>query len=174
MNRSPFKILQKNIGLHEIPDPWGNLSPICDVNFTNNMSKSDWTWQNLWDLLTINFKYRYYYTSLDWSGLFIFKCISLHGCQKFLDLYKIFRLLENAFVNLPYLWHDLIINLPCRTAPQNFSPICYKKLLEKGPSILHTYFGETLFPCSNGKLCGNIRSLHIFLGEKLCHCSTEK
>ena len=34
-------------------------------------------------------------------------------------------------------WLDLIINPPCRTAPNKLSPICHEKLLEKDPSILY-------------------------------------
>ena len=56
----------------------------------------------------------------------------------------VFRLLESAFVKLPYPWHDLIINPPCRTAapPISFpkkvcSLIFHEKLfLEKGLPIL--------------------------------------
>ena len=36
-------------------------------------------------------------------------------------------------MKLPHSCHDLFINPPCRTAPQNLSRICHEKLLEKGP-----------------------------------------
>ena len=123
---------------------------ICTANFTNKISRSSWTWHNLWKLLTINFRNKYFHNSVDWSGLniFIFKCISLHEWQVL--RFTVFRLLENAFVKLPSSYHDLIINLPCRAIPNKFaqnnlSPICHKKHL----SILYPPRHYALAPLEN-------------------------
>ena len=51
--------------------------PICAANFTNKISRSSWPWHNLWKLLTINLRNKYFHNSLTGQG-FIFKCISLH------------------------------------------------------------------------------------------------
>ena len=50
---------------------WCNLSSTYPVNFTNNMSRSGWTWRNIWNLLTINFKYKYLHNTVNWSGLYL-------------------------------------------------------------------------------------------------------
>ena len=158
MYMSPFKILQKKIGLHEIPNPWGNLSPSCDLNFANNISKSDWTWHNLWTLLSINLKYKYFHISVDWLEFFIFKCICLHDCPKFSDLYKVFRLLENAFMKLPTLgmmW-SLILHVK---QPQKFLLHLPWKAFRK--RFFYTFFGKTLCPYCTGKSCGSICSFNI-------------
>ena len=111
------------------------ITYLCSY-FTNNMSILGWTWHNLWNLLlTINFNYKYFHNSVDWSRLY-FKCISLYDCQKVQDcIATVFRLLENAFVKLPHSSHDLIINPPCRRVPKNVSPTCHEKYLEKGSSM---------------------------------------
>ena len=118
---------------------------ICAVNFTNKISRSSWTWHNLWKLLTINFRNKYFHNSVDWSGLniFIFKCISLHEWQVL--RFTVFRLLENAFVKLPSSYHDLIINPPCRTVSHNFPLICHEKL----PSILYRARHYAFAPMEN-------------------------
>ena len=93
------------------------------------MSNSYWTWHNLWNfLITINFKYKYFHNSVDWSGLY--QQVHLPSwLPKISVLYVVLRLLENAFVKLPHHWHDLIINPPCKTAPQKkfFFPIFHEK-----------------------------------------------
>ena len=94
------------------------------------MSRSSWTWHNLWNLLTINFNYTYF-RNFDQS--FISKCISLPDWKNEKWLLKI------VFVKVPRPWHDLIIIPPCRTAPPPVPPpfnkmslVCPEKLLEKG------------------------------------------
>ena len=78
--------------------------PICAVNFTNKISRSSWTWHNLWNLLTINFRNKYFYNSVDWSQLYLQVYIPswLANVLRF----TIFRLLGNAFVKLPCPYHD--------------------------------------------------------------------
>ena len=125
------------------------------------MSILGWTWHNRWNiLLTINFNYKYFHNSVDWSGLY-FKCISLHDCQKVQDyIATVFRLLENAFVKLHHPSHDLIINPPCRRVPKNLSSICHEKYLEKCSSMFLEE--QTLCPCSTGKSCGGICFLNVY------------
>ena len=51
-----------------------------------DQQKGNWTWLDLWNLLTINVKDKYFHNSKDWLE-FIFKCVS-HYCQgKFSDLH---------------------------------------------------------------------------------------
>ena len=104
-------------------------SPICTVNITNK-SRSGWTRHNLWNLLTINFKNKYFH---NFGQGFICKCISLH------DWKNEKWLLKNLFVKLPHPWHELIINPPCRTPPTRPIPIPNKlsPIWQKGPSILY-------------------------------------
>ena len=76
----------------------------------------------------------------------------------------IFRLLKNAFMELPRPWYDLIINTLCRTVPKlvfqkKLSSVCHEKLSEKCSSIL---YGGILCPCftlksSRGRCCFNNR-----------------
>ena len=110
--------------------------PICVVNFTNKISRSSWPWHNLWKLLTIHFRNNYFHSYVDRSGFYL-QVYILSWLEKSLR-FTVFRLLENAFVKLPCPYHDLIINLPCRTGPKKLTqnilfPICHKKL----PSILY-------------------------------------
>ena len=112
------------------------------------MSRSGWTWRNFWNLLTIGCKYKYFYHSADWSGLYLELCIPLWLTKIF--RFTIFRVLKNVFSKLPCPWHDLIISPHVKTDPQQISPkkfvpICHEKFLGKGPSIL---YGRTLCPCS--------------------------
>ena len=88
--------------------------PICAVNVIHKISRSSWTWHDLWKLL-INFKKIYFQNSVDWSELYIQVYIT-SWLAKILTL-TVFRLLEHAFVKLPCPYHDLIINPPCRTVP---------------------------------------------------------
>ena len=58
--------------------------------------------------------------------------------------------MENAFVKLPFPYHDLIISLSRRTVPQQicpkqFVPICHEKL----PSILDRARHYALAPLKN-------------------------
>ena len=127
-----------------IPEAWSGegvflmQSPICTVNFTN-MSRSGWTWYNLWNLLTINFKNKYFHNSVDWSGLRLQVYIPswLPKILRFI----VFRLLENVFVKLPS--HDLIINLSCRIDPPSkkriFSHIPWKASRQRS---LHSLWGK--------------------------------
>ena len=131
--------------------------PICTINFIN-MSRSGWTWHNLWNFLTINFKYKYFHK---FGQGCIFKCISLH------DWKNENRLLKNAFVKLrppppPLAWSDHVEShvIPHVEQPPNkLPPICDEKLLEKGPSILYNM--GTLCPCPTGKSSGGMCSLNI-------------
>ena len=118
-------------------------SPIFAANFTNNMSRSGWTWYNLWNLLINNFKYKYFHNSVDWSGLYLQVYIP-SWLPKNSRLYTVFRLLQNAFMKLPHPWHDLIINPPCRTAHQ-------KKKKEKNcpPSSMKSIY-KKVTPCFLG------------------------
>ena len=102
-------------------------SPICIVNFTN-MLRSGWTWNNLWNLLNINLKYKCYHNLV--QG-FIFKGVSLH------DWKDEKWLLKNVFVKLPCLWYDLIIIPHVKQPPNKLFPICHEIFFEKGPSILY-------------------------------------
>ena len=87
------------------------------------MSRSGWTWHNLWNfLLTINFKYKYFHNSVDWSGLYLQVYIP-SWLPKELKLYTVFRLLKNAFVELPHPWHDLIINPHVEQPPPPHAPL---------------------------------------------------
>ena len=63
--------------------------------------------------LTINFKNKYFYNSVDWLGFYFQLCVpsSLAKTLRFI----VFRILKNPLVELPLPWHDLIINPPCRT-----------------------------------------------------------
>ena len=130
---------------------------ICAVNFTNKISRSSWTWHNLWKFLTINFRNKYFHNSFDWSGLFL-QVYILSWMAKVLR-FTVFRLLENPFVKLPSPYHDLINNPPCRTIPQY---ICSKQFVPHLPwtGSLYTLWGVTLCPCSIGKSCGGV-SLNI-------------
>ena len=120
---------------------------ICAVNFANKISRSSRTWHSLCKLLTINFRNKFFHSYVDWSGL----CCQVYipsWLAKVLRL-TVFRLLENAFVKLPCLYHDLIINPPCRTVPQfaqnNLSPICHEEL----PSIPYGARHYPLAPLKN-------------------------
>ena len=72
-------ITNKNRGSMKSPTPEAQCAvgafqkqyPICAVNFTNNISKSDWTWHSLWKLVTVNFRNKYFLNSVDWSGLYL-------------------------------------------------------------------------------------------------------
>ena len=122
------------------------------------MSKSDWTWRNLWNfLLTINFKYEYFHNSVDWSGL----CLQVYipsWLPKKSRLYTVFRLLENAFVKLPHPWHNLIINPPLRTPTQFFLHLPWNVFIKRS---LHVFRGRNyaLAPLENH--VGGICSLNI-------------
>ena len=65
-----------------------------------------------------------------------------HNWQKFQDLYTVFRLMENAFVELPHSWHDLVINHRVEEPPKLCLPSATKSLYKKIP----TYFfgGDTM------------------------------
>ena len=127
--------------------------PICAANFTNNISRSSWPRHNLWKLLTIIFKDKYFHNPIDWSGIFLQVHIPSWLAKIF--RFTVFRLLENAFARLPCPYHELIINRPRRTVPQKIYP---KHLPWK--ASLHTLWDETLCPCSTGKSCGGV-SLNI-------------
>ena len=111
----------------------------CAVNFINKIWRSSWTWHDLWKLLTINFRNIYFHNFVDWSGLYLQVYIPT-WLAKTLTL-TVFRLLENSFVKLSCLYHDLIINPPCRTVPQKiFSKQFAANLPLKGS--LHTLWAR--------------------------------
>ena len=121
---------------------------VCAVNFTNKIARSSWTWHNLWKLLIVNFRNKYFHNSVDWSGLFL--QVYIHSWLAKVLRFTAFRLMENAFVKLPYPHHDLIISLSRRTVPQQtcpkqFVPICHEKL----PSILYRARHYALAPLEN-------------------------
>ena len=79
------------------------LSPIWAVKFINEISRSSWTWHNLWKLLTINFRNKYFHNSVDWSVLYL--QVYIPSClAKFLR-FSVFRLLENN------LWKSLALTM---------------------------------------------------------------
>ena len=75
-------------------------------------------------------------------------------------IFRVLRLQENAFVKLPRSWHDLIINVPYKTAPHKIAPktcppICHEKIfLEKGSPIL--YGGDTMTLLHWKIMCGDV------------------
>ena len=125
-----------------VPNPWDIVfrgrfflmeSTICAVIFTNDISSSNWTWQNLWNLLTINFNYKCFPNYVHWSGLYLQVYIP-SWLAKTLGITS-FRLLQNTFVKRLCPWHDLIINPSCKTAPtlinfpkKIFTPFSMKNL----------------------------------------------
>ena len=123
------------------------------VNFTNNVRRSGWTWDNLWNLVTITFKNKYFNRfEEDCSGLHLKMYIPLWFAKILRS--TVFRLLAKAFVKLTHSWHDLIINPPCGTASNKFpknnlSPAFHEKLLEKSPSILYRGRHYALAPMEN-------------------------
>ena len=138
------------------------LCSIWAVNFTNNTSRPGWTWCNYWKPLTINFKNKSFHNFVDWFELYFQMYITL-WLAKILR-FTVFRLLENAFVELVLPYHDLIINPPCRTAlykfaPQNIVPHLQWKAFRKRP--LRISWGKTLCFCSTGKSCGGMCSPDI-------------
>ena len=148
MNRSPFKKLQKGAGFawnpqllrHSAEDVFRMQSSVCTVNFTN-VSRSDWTWGNLWNFLTINFRYKYFH---NFGQGFICKCIYFPRLAKW-------KIITEKCIgeNSPAL--DMTWSLiPHVGQPHNkLPPICHEKLLEKGPSILYT---RTLMPLLHWKI----------------------
>ena len=120
-------------------------SPICSVNFTNNISRSGRTWHNLWKLLAINFKDKYFPNSADRSGFYLQVYID-SLLAKILG-FTVFRLLENAFMKLPHHWHDLIINPHIERPPNLFTPspkeiVSYLPWKAFRKRSLHTLWGE--------------------------------
>ena len=126
-----------------------HLSLIFTVSFTNNMSKPDWTWKNLWNfLLTINSNHKYFNNSVDLSGLYL--QVYIPSCfQKNSRLYTVFRLLGNAFVKLSHPWKDLIINSPCRKAPKICPPSVMKSIYKKVPPCFGGNMHYALAPLKN-------------------------
>ena len=99
-------------------------------------------------LLRKNCDNKYFQNSVDLSGLYL-QVFFPSWLTKVLG-FTVFRLLENGFVKLPCPFHDLIINLPCRTVPHKFAknnlfPICHEKL----PSILYGSGHYALAPLEN-------------------------
>ena len=120
---------------------------------------SDWTWHNLWSLLAINFKYKYFHNSVGWSGLYLQVYIP-SWLAKMLK-FTVFRLLESAFGKLRCPCNDLIINiLHVEQLSKKFVPNFPWKAFRK--RSLHTLWGETLCSCSTGRWCGGICSLNIW------------
>ena len=129
------------------------------------------TWRNIWKLLTINFKYKYFHNSVDWSGLYL--QVSIPSWLTKILRFTVFTLLENAFVKLLCPWHDLINNLLIN--PLANKKICPKKFVPhlpwkafKGPSILyggrHISYGSI---CSLN-ICKEVRIKLVEFGKKDC------
>ena len=118
--------------------------PICAVNFTNKISRSSWTWQNFWKLLTINFRNKYFHNSVDWSRFYL-----------------------QVYIR-SWLAIGLTINPPCKAVLQQIYP---KQFVPHLPWIasLHTLWGGTLCPCSIGKSCWDV-SLNICKKEQNKTC----
>ena len=121
-------------------------APTCAARFTNDMSKSDWTWHKLWIFSTINLKYKYFHNSVDWSSFYL--QVHIPSWLAKILRFTFFRLPENAFVNISNC------RAPCRTAPISFlrkhlSPICHEKLWEKGPTVLYGRRYYALAPLEN-------------------------
>ena len=125
-------------------------SNIYAVNFTNNISRSAWTWQKLWNLLITNFKNKSFHNSVDWSGLYLGKCISLHNWKtiwdsRFLNDWKMHLWnspsLGMIWLLIPYVeqlslpLHKLSPLKKLKKKKKIMSPICHVKLSEKGPSM---------------------------------------
>ena len=102
-NRSPLKMFKKRRpAVHEISNPRGIVRRRWFSNsipylwcllfkwYINNpgqgKQEGNWTWLDLWNLLTLNFKDKSFHNSNDWLG-FIFKCVSHHGWAQFSDLH---------------------------------------------------------------------------------------
>ena len=128
---------------------------MCAVNFANNTSRSGWTWCNLWNLLTINVKYKYFHKSLD-GPKFYLQVYILSWLVNNLR-FTVFRLMESAFLTPLRPWHDLIINPPCRTA----LPITFPKKFVPHLPWKALWWGETLCPSSIGKSCRGICFFNI-------------
>ena len=141
--------------MHEISNPrdivykgiFETQYPICDVNFRNKISTSSWTWQKLWKLLTINFRNKYFYNSIDWLGLYL--QVHIPSWLAKILRFTIFRLLENAFVKLPCPYHDLIINPPYRTVPNNFTQNNLSPIWHEKPYSLHILWHYVIAPLEN-------------------------
>ena len=114
--------------------------PICAVSFANKISRSSWTWHSLWKLLTINFRNKYFQNFVDWSRTGLYLQVYIPSWVTKVLRFTVFRLLENAFVKLHCLYHDLIINPPCRKVPQR---ICPKQF---APHLPCTASRHNLFP----------------------------
>ena len=114
---------------------------ICPVNFSNNISRSGWTWQNLWNLLTINLKNKSSHYSMDWLGHFLqvympswlAKCSDLHSLT-----YWNMHFWNSPTFGMIWSWmpHLEQPSPPHKFSPKNLSPISYKNIfLEKGLPI---------------------------------------
>ena len=142
--------------MHEIPKPWGEEGVfqmqylICALNFTNNISETDLIWHNLWKLLTINFKNKYFHNPVDWSELYLQVYIPSWFSKN--SRFPGFWLLENAFVKFPCPLHDLMINplwitLPQKICQENFFPYLPWKASRKimGGSTMSSVYAPKIF-----------------------------
>ena len=131
---------------------------MCAINFTNNTSRSDWTWHNLRNfLLTITFKYKYFHNSVDRSGLIFFRVYSVYPFMigknfkiyiQFLDYWKM------------HLWNSPTLGMIWSLIHQyRIVPKICKSIPKKVPPCF--FGGETIYPCSTGKSCGGICSHFI-------------
>ena len=132
-----------------------------------------WTWQKLWNLLITNFKNKSFHNSVDWSGLYLGKCISLHNWKtiwdsRFLNDWKM-HLWNSPSLGMIWLLIPYVeqLSLPLhKLSPlkklkkkKKMSPICHVKLSEKGPSM--PYRRDTM-PLVHWEIIGGgMRSLHI-------------
>ena len=95
-----------------------------------NQHQGNWTWNNLWNLLTIRFKNKSFHNSIEWSWLNLQVNIITPWLGKFFR-FSVFRLLENAFIiyeTSPQPSGDMIWPLvpACRN---DLAKICRKKFV---------------------------------------------
>ena len=123
--------------------------------------RSDWTWHNFWNLLTINFKHKYFHNFIDWSGLYLQVYIPSRSAKRF--KFTFFRLLGMHLQNSLTLVmiRSLIphVEQPSNKFAQKNCPHLPWKPFRK--MSLHTLWKETLCSCSIGKLCRCICSLNV-------------
>ena len=73
------------------------------------------------------------------------------------QVYAVFRLLENVFLNLfPSPWCDLIISPLFRTTFKSLPPICHGNFFLKKKKCSPHFTGEILCLCHTGKLCEEV------------------
>ena len=119
---------------------WGyfsNANPLLFVLLTLQIIRLSCTWHNLWNLLTINFKNKYFHNSVDWSGLY-------------LQLYIPFSFIYSFQIIIKYICENLPL-MPHVEEPTKFVPHLPWKAL-KSPSI--HFGGDTVLALDQfGGMC---------------------